>query len=77
MKYMYKKILVPYDISMPADNALEQAVKLDKVFNNAEVEVIVLHVIAELPLYPLIGIKESPEAPRHALLIEHIERVHA
>jgi nucleotide-binding universal stress UspA family protein len=74
---MYKKILVAYDMSMPADKALEHAVKLAKVVNNGKVEVILLHVLAEMPIYPLIGIKESSSgAPRLAPLVEHIKKVH-
>lgn len=73
---MYKKILVPYDISMPAEKALEHAVKLAKVVNNSKVEVILLHVVPELPLYPLMEMKESSNEPRAASLVEHIEKVH-
>lgn len=73
---MYSKILVPYDVSMPADDALEHAVKLAKAVNNGKVEVILLHVIAKLPLYPLMEMKESTSSPRSASLIEHIEKVH-
>ena len=50
---LYKKILVPYDISKPADNALEHALRLEKA-NPNETEVIVLHVIPEIPIYPVI-----------------------
>jgi nucleotide-binding universal stress UspA family protein len=50
---VYKKILVPYDISKPADNALEHAIKLEKVSSN-ETEIILLHVIPEIPIYPVI-----------------------
>lgn len=49
----YKKILVPYDISKPADNALEHAIRLEKA-NPNETEIILLHVIPEIPLYPVI-----------------------
>lgn len=77
MKNMYNKILVSYDISMPADKAFEHAVKLAKaISDDKKVEVILLHVIAKLPLYPLMEIKESADAPRAAPLIEHIEKVH-
>lgn len=77
VKKVYKKILVPYDFSMPADKALEHAVKLAKVLNSgSKTEVILLHVVADLPLYPLIGIKESSEAPRLVPLVEHIDKVH-
>jgi nucleotide-binding universal stress UspA family protein len=74
---MYEKILVPYDMSMLSDKALEHAVKLSKAINNDKAEVILLHVVAELPMYPLIGIRESSsEAPRVAQLVKHIEKVH-
>lgn len=74
---MYKKILVPYDMSMLSDKALEHAVKLSKVINNDTAEIILLHVVAEIPMYPLIGIKESSSgAPRVAQLVKHIEKVH-
>lgn len=69
---------MPYDFSMPADKALEHAVKMAKALNKGskKTEVILLHVVADLPLYPLIGIKESSEAPRLAPLVEHIDKVH-
>lgn len=74
---MYKKILVPYDMSMLSDKALEHAVRLSMVINNDMAEVILLHVVAEIPMYPLIGIKESSsQAPRVAQLVKHIEKVH-
>ncbi len=50
---VYKKILVPYDISKPAENALEHATRLQKASPN-ETEVMLLHVIAEIPIYPVI-----------------------
>ncbi len=48
----YKKILVPYDISNPADNALEHAIRLKEVSSNAT-EVILLHIV-EVPILPVI-----------------------
>jgi nucleotide-binding universal stress UspA family protein len=50
---VYKKILVPYDISKPADKALEHAQRLAKASPN-ETEVIVLHIIPEIPIYPVV-----------------------
>jgi nucleotide-binding universal stress UspA family protein len=50
---VYKKILVPYDISKPADKALEHALQLEKVSPN-ETEVIVLHIIQEIPIYAVV-----------------------
>jgi nucleotide-binding universal stress UspA family protein len=48
---MYKKILVPYDDSEPANRALDHAVNLAKM--SGQSEVILLHVIAEYPSYHL------------------------
>lgn len=73
---MYSKILVPYDISMPADKALEYAVSLAKAVKNGKIEIILLHVIAAPPLYPLVKMNESSSAPRASSLIKHIEKVH-
>lgn len=50
---VYRKILVPYDISKPADKALEHALRLEKASSN-DTEVIVLHIIPEIPIYPVI-----------------------
>jgi nucleotide-binding universal stress UspA family protein len=41
---MYKKILIPYDDSEPANRALDHAVNLAKL--SGQSEVILLHVIA-------------------------------
>jgi nucleotide-binding universal stress UspA family protein len=49
---MYKKILVPYDDSEPANQALDHAVNLAKM--SGQSEVILLHVIAEYPRYHFI-----------------------
>lgn len=73
---MYSKILVPYDISMPADKALEYAVSLAKAVKNGKIEIILLHVIAALPLYPLVKMNESSSASQASSLIKHIEKVH-
>jgi nucleotide-binding universal stress UspA family protein len=73
---MFSRILVPYDISMPADKALKHAVALAEVIGKGKVEIILLHVVAELPLRPLIEIKESRRVPQTAAVIEHIEKVH-
>lgn len=49
---MYKKILVPYDDSEPANRALDHAVNLAKM--SGQSEVILLNVIAEYPSYHFI-----------------------
>lgn len=50
---IYRKILVPYDISKPADSALEQAINIAKASPN-ETTIIILHVIPEIPIFPVI-----------------------
>jgi nucleotide-binding universal stress UspA family protein len=51
---MYQKILVPIDGSKSSDNALEHASRLAKWISaiNKETQVILLHVIPEVPLPP-------------------------
>lgn len=51
---MYKKILVPYDGSEPADRALDQAVSIAKSAGRDKPDVILLHVIAEFPTHHFI-----------------------
>jgi nucleotide-binding universal stress UspA family protein len=50
---VYEKILVPYDDSEPANKALDHAVNIAKM-SGKSAEVILLHVIAELPTYHFI-----------------------
>jgi nucleotide-binding universal stress UspA family protein len=50
---MFKKILVPYDGSEPADRSLNQAVGIAKLSKDKP-EVILLHVIAEFPAYHIV-----------------------
>jgi nucleotide-binding universal stress UspA family protein len=50
---VYRKILVPYDISKPADKALEHALRLAGTSPD-ETEVIVLHIIPEIPIYSVV-----------------------
>lgn len=49
---MYGRILVPYDGSEPSNKALDHAVNIAKMSGKSEV--IVIHVIAELPYYHFI-----------------------
>ena len=49
---MYKKILVPYDDSEPANRAIEHAINIAKMSDDSEV--ILLYVIAEYPNYHFI-----------------------
>ncbi|HEX7032866.1 MAG TPA: universal stress protein [Nitrososphaera sp.] len=72
----YSKILVPYDIANPGDNALEHAVKLAKV--NPDTEIILLHVITEIPIYPVMehAIK-SRKNPRFTAVEEHAQYVYS
>jgi nucleotide-binding universal stress UspA family protein len=50
---MFKKILVPYDGSEPADRSLHQALGIAKLSKDRP-EVILLHVIAEFPTYHIV-----------------------
>lgn len=72
---MYSRILVPYDISMPADKALKHAVTLAKTIGRDKVEIILLHVIADLPFQPIIEMDESPKVPQTAAVMAHFEEV--
>jgi nucleotide-binding universal stress UspA family protein len=74
---VYKKILVPYDISKPADNALEHALRLEKA-SPSDTEVIVLHVIPEIPIYPVIehAIKTRKDSGLNAFQ-EHTKYVYS
>jgi nucleotide-binding universal stress UspA family protein len=74
---VYKRILVPYDISKPADNALEEAVKL-KESTSKETEVILLHIIQEIPVYPVIehAIRSHKES-RFTTFEEHTKYVYS
>jgi nucleotide-binding universal stress UspA family protein len=52
---MFKKILVPYDGSGPADKALDQAVNIAKSLGrDNKPDVILLHIIAEFPTHHFI-----------------------
>ena len=42
---MFKKILVPYDGSEPADRAVDQAVNIAKTIGRDKPDAIILHVI--------------------------------
>lgn len=50
---MYRKIIVPYDGSAPSSKAVDHAVQIAKLTSGGS-EVILLHVIAELPTHHLI-----------------------
>lgn len=73
----YKKILVPYDVSKPAENALRQAIRLKKASPD-ESEVILLHVIPEIPIYPVIehAIRSRKDS-RFTAFREHTEYVYS
>jgi nucleotide-binding universal stress UspA family protein len=51
---MFKRILVPYDGSEPADRALDQAVRIAESIHHDKPEVIVVHVVAEFRNYHLV-----------------------
>jgi nucleotide-binding universal stress UspA family protein len=74
---VYKKILVPYDVSKPADNALEHAVRFDKASPD-DTEVIALHVIPEIPIYPVIEQAfRSRKDSRLTAFEEHLQHVYS
>jgi nucleotide-binding universal stress UspA family protein len=74
---VYKKILVPYDISKPADKALEHALRLAKTSPN-ETEVIVLHIIQEIPIYPVIEHSiRSRKDGKPSVFQEHAQHVYS
>ena len=55
----YKKILVPYDTSKPSEIALEHAItiaKMSAMYSNTTIDVIVLHVVKEMPVPTTFGI---------------------
>ncbi len=51
---MYKKILVPYDCSEPANRALEQAVNIAKSVGRDIPDLILLYIIADFPTHHFI-----------------------
>ena len=56
---VYKKILVPYDTSKPSEIALEHAItiaKMSAMYTNTTIDVIVLHVVQEMPVPTTFGI---------------------
>jgi nucleotide-binding universal stress UspA family protein len=50
---MFKKILVPYDTSKPAANAVSYAAQLAKS-SDANCEIILVHVIPSIPATPIL-----------------------
>lgn len=89
---MFKKILVPYDGSKPADKATRHAVDLAKAIacssshNDDEnkgdghegYEIILLHVVPEIPVSPVfIERPMSTSKGEHIPLSEYIKRLYA
>ena len=73
---MYSKILVPYDISNPADNALKHAVALAKALPDSEI--ILLHVVTEVPIYPIIeNAIRSRKKSKITAFGEHVQNVYS
>lgn len=77
---MFKKILVPYDGSRPAEKALRWAADLTKSIKddkNAS-EIVILHIVPTIPSTALyIERPMSTPEGRHVLLSEYIERLYA
>jgi nucleotide-binding universal stress UspA family protein len=74
---MYRKILVPYDGSEPANRALDHAVNIAKLMDRRP-DVILLHVIAEFPPHhfidrPARSIKTGEKIPLSRYLKEVYE----
>lgn len=75
---MYKKILVPYDISEPADNALEHAVRLASAGPNGTAEVILMSVIEEVPIYPVVEhVVRSRKDPNFKSFEQNVQHVYS
>ena len=70
----FRKILVPYDIAIPANNAIKQAIKLAAKEKNTEI--IVLHVV-EIPLSPILqlAIASRKKNAQHAAVQGYAERI--
>jgi nucleotide-binding universal stress UspA family protein len=74
MGVVFSKILVPYDISAPADNALRQAVKIAAKTNSAGI--ILLHVI-DVPILPVLQVAiHSRRRGEDATTHKYVERVY-
>jgi nucleotide-binding universal stress UspA family protein len=61
MANYYNKILIPYDGSKPSDNALSHAIRIANMgrissTENSNVQVILMHVIQEIPIPASFGI---------------------
>lgn len=74
---MFKKILVPYDGSKPSDRAIEYAAALAKSAIKGGCQLVLLHVVPEIPASPLfIERPMSTSEGRHIPLSEYIERLY-
>lgn len=72
---LYARILVPFDVSVHAEKALAHAVDLAKVHKS---QIVLLHVIQEIPVFPDIGYASSllPEAGLSLPFAEHLRMVY-
>lgn len=70
---MYSRILVPYDISAHSEKALDHAIKLAKIHGST---LVVLHVIPEIPFFPLAGHTTSPETGKPLPLGEYVKTIY-
>ena len=64
---IFKKILVPYDGSKFADKALEHAIaiaKLSRGVNSNNTQIILLHVVTEIPF--LLSLNDLYSLPKQA-----------
>ncbi len=66
---MYGRILIPFDASFHSEKALSHAHELAKVHKS---EIILLHVISEIPMFPIIGdTSKSSETGSRPPITEH------
>lgn len=76
---LFKKILVPYDFgSQPSANALDYAIRMAEAIADYQLDVILLHVISEIPIYPMFeNIMKSKSSGQTMTLREHANEVYA
>ena len=76
---LYKKILVPYDFgSQPSANALNYAIRIAEATAHYQPDIVLLHVISEIPIYPIIeNIRKSKSTGQTMTLREHANEVYS
>lgn len=69
---LYKKILVPYDGSKPADKALQHAVSIAKTSKGSQI--IILHIIKDIPRPPYF--QYEPEGITGKTSAQHLKEIY-